>query len=250
MTSLHTHISAAEADPDKHRARLTDISNRLDAMEKKQGPHYLKLMASGQLLKVLWPSLKAADRQFKSIEILDVKRGPEYKLSDRLGTDAVFNGVFVPNNTLPQGQNYGVRVLWGKMAPTHPIVRIRLARFDESIVDTKTDALKIRNGDNNTAYQLTGCVADAPGRGLTGLDGTTRWIARASTGRVQQALRQLPDLVEHLDAARTATLRKLDFLKRLGLGKEPRELEDGVTIVATQNVVWLDISSGIEVFGA
>jgi hypothetical protein len=207
-------------------------------------------MASGQLLNVVWPCLRASDRRFRSIEILDDRKGREFFGIDRRGADAVINPYPLPNNSIPFGQFYGVRILWAANTPDEPVVRVRLARTGAAGVDTNTDALKIRNGLNVAHYQLTGCVRPQKGRAKTDLSGSVRWITSIPTHGVLTVLQQHEDLVRHLEAGLRTRLSKAELHERLKLRSGYADLGNGISIVDAPGVIWLDIRNGIEVVAA
>lgn len=250
MEALTTKFSDDATQSTRLTARVAQIAARLRAMRRPVGPHYLKLMASGQLLNVIWPHLRASDRRFRGIEILDDRHGREFRRMDLRGADAVVNPIVLPNNTIPSGLLYGVRVLWGKHAPEEPVVRIRLARTGSFGVDTNTDALKIRNGCNVTHYQLTGCIAPERGRAVTDISGTARWIASIATDGVLAILRRHTDLVAHLEQGRAASMSRDSLIERLHLESGFADLGGGVSLVATPGVIWMDIRDGIDVIAA
>jgi len=250
MDPLPTRFADHEVHEDEYAIRAQEIAGKLKRMSNPMGPGYLKLMASGQLLNVIWPRLRETDRRFRSIEILDDRKGREFFGIDRRGADAVINPYPLPNNTIPFGQFYGVRILWGKHTPQEPVVRIRLARTGAFGVDTNTDALKIRNGLNVTHYQLTGCVIPTTGRAKTDLSGSARWITSIPTHSVLTILQQHDDLVGHLEAGVKTRLSKADLHERLKLHSGYADLGDGISIVGASGVIWLDIRNGIEVVAA
>lgn len=227
MEALTTRFSDDATQSIRLTARATQIAARLRAMRRPVGPHYLKLMASGQLLNVIWPHLRASDRRFRSIEILDDRRGREFRRMDLRGADAVVNPIVLPNNTIPSGQFYGVRVLWGKHAPEEPVVRIRLARTGSFGVDTNTR-----------------------GRAVTDISGTARWIASIATDGVLAILQRHADLVAHLEQGRTVSMSRDSLIEKLHLQSGSADLGGGVSLVATPGVIWMDIRNGIDVIAA
>jgi hypothetical protein len=252
MESLLTQVTDADRDRlDPHLQRAAQISDRIQAMPKssRRGAKYLMLMASGQLLTVIWPVLKARSRNFRSIEILDDQPGSEFRQIDRHGADAVINPIMLPNNTVPVGTFYGVRMLWGQQAPQMPVIRLRAARLTGTEVDADTDVLKIYNGHNITQHQLTGRIIPQSGRKDWEFSGAASWIASLPTHEVAAVLEKNRKIVDCLEEARCAGSSRDGLLWRLGL-EDGRVNANGASLVLDRDVIWFDVWERISVIAS